>query len=409
MRRTLASQPDFETPVKTGRKVSIDSQGGKRARRQRTAVTELSIGRVELQPPKDRPADGPVAAWAVRVLETEPPAGHEPLAWLLVSSEGGPTAAWAERIVGWYEARWEIEEYFRVLKSGTRIEDRRLQDADALVKCLAFDAVTAWRVCSLDRYVRDAPDTPAAEVLTGDERQVIGAVVRAEGLLPPAERGKPFPPDIRSWVVLLARMAGWCPSKRRHFAVQRPEVADAATVQALPRHGAQLVLCDVQPTPVFRRVAELEATDQLPGPGRLEHFVEGPLRVRVEVVAHQGDLRAFGVAPFQQPGDLHRPVRLRTPGPGRRLPPTRQRFAEQEDRGGAGPFVFVVDAAGALLRDGNRRAGLLDQLHRLLIHAHDGACRVVRSRIDVQNLLHVRHELGIGLRRDHPVFDFPPG
>ena len=30
-----------------------------------------------------------------------------------------------------------------MLKTGTRIEDRRLQEAEALVKCLAFDAVTA--------------------------------------------------------------------------------------------------------------------------------------------------------------------------------------------------------------------------------------------------------------------------
>ena len=214
MRRALASQLDFEEPVKTGREVFIDSQGGKRARGRRTAVTELRIGQVALQPPKERPGDGPVTAWVVRVLETDPPAGREPLEWLLVSSEGGPTADWAERIVGWYEARWGIEEYFRVLKSGTRIEDRRLREADALINCLAFDAVTAWRVCSLDRYARDAPDTPAAEVLTEDERQVIGTVVRAERLLPPSERDKPFPPDIRSWVVLLARMAGWHPSKR---------------------------------------------------------------------------------------------------------------------------------------------------------------------------------------------------
>lgn len=214
MLRTLESQPDFQTPVRTGRAVRIGAQGGKRARRERTAVTELRIGQVELQPPKERPDDGPVTAWVVRVLETDPPAGQAPLEWLLVSSEGGPTAEWAERIVGWYEARWGIEEYFRVLKSGTRIEDRRLQEADALVKCLAFDAITAWRVCSLNRYARDAAATPAAEVLTDDERQVIGTVVRAERLLPPAERDKPFAPDIRSWVVLLARMAGWHPSKR---------------------------------------------------------------------------------------------------------------------------------------------------------------------------------------------------
>ena len=29
------------------------------------------------------------------------------------------TAEWAERLVGWYERRWAIEEYFRLLKTGT--------------------------------------------------------------------------------------------------------------------------------------------------------------------------------------------------------------------------------------------------------------------------------------------------
>ena len=159
--------------------------------------------------------------------------------------------------------------------------------------------------------------------------------------------------------------------------------------------------------PVFRRVAELDATNQFPCPGRLEHFVEGARRVRVEVVAHQGDLRAVGVAPLQQRGDLQRPVRLRTPGPGRRLTPTRQRLAEQEDRGRTGPFVFVVDAARPLRRGGQRRAHFLDQLHRLLVHAHDGTIRIVRFLIQIQDLFHVRHELGIGLRRDHPILDFP--
>ncbi len=215
MLRPLASQPDFETPVRTNRPVHIDSQGGKRAREARTARTELRIGRVQVQPPKDQTDAAPLTAWVVRVLETDPPPGHEPLEWLLVSSEGGPTAEWAERIVGWYETRWGIEEYFRVLKSGARIEDRRLQEADALAKCLAFDAITAWRVCSLRGYARDAPDTPAAQVLTDDEKRVIGAVVQAERLLPPAERDRPLPPDIRAWVMLLARIAGWRPTKRR--------------------------------------------------------------------------------------------------------------------------------------------------------------------------------------------------
>ena len=213
--RKLREQPDFERPVLTGRKVFIDSQGGKRARAARTAETELRIAQVDLQPPKSRPQDGPVPVWVVQVREPQPPPGEEPLEWLLVSSEGAATAESAERIVRWYEARWSIEEFFRLLKSGTRIEDRRLQTAAALEKCLAFDAITAWRVFSLDRYARDRPDTPADQVLTATEREVIARVVQAEGLLPPAERNRPPPPDIRSWVVMLARMTGWQPSRRR--------------------------------------------------------------------------------------------------------------------------------------------------------------------------------------------------
>ena len=121
----------------------------------------------------------------------------------------------ARTVADLYRLRWRVELLFRVLKTGTRIEDRRLQAADALMKCLAFDAVTAWRVFSLQRYARDAPETPAADVLTADEREVIGLVVRAERLLPPGERDQPFQPDIRSWVIRLARMAGWHPSKRQ--------------------------------------------------------------------------------------------------------------------------------------------------------------------------------------------------
>ena len=91
--------------------------------------------------------------------------------------------------MSWYERRWGIEEYFRLLKTGTRIEDRRLRDAEALGKCLVFDAITAWRVFNLDRYARDAPDTLAEEVLTADEMAVIEGVTEAERLRPPRERG----------------------------------------------------------------------------------------------------------------------------------------------------------------------------------------------------------------------------
>ena len=217
MIRPLRDQPDFMTQVRFERSFEVDSQGGRRARKRRTVETEVCIGAVEVQAPKERRQRGEegIGAWLVHVRQTNAEPGEKPLEWWLTSTVGGPSESWARRIVGWYEARWGIEEFFRVLKSGMRIEDRRLRTADALKKCLVFDAVTAWQVFSLARYARDTADTPVEEVLTPDEREVIGTLVRKQQLLPPQERGRDPPPDIRTWVVWLARTAGFRPSRRR--------------------------------------------------------------------------------------------------------------------------------------------------------------------------------------------------
>ena len=100
MMRYLEARPDHFKPVLEGRKVKIKSQGANRARKRRTALTEVRIGAVQLLPPQDQAEAGTVEAWVVQVRETStPPAGQPLLEWLLVSREGGPTAAWAERIV----------------------------------------------------------------------------------------------------------------------------------------------------------------------------------------------------------------------------------------------------------------------------------------------------------------------
>ena len=190
----LAGQMERFAPVVRGRKVVIDSRGGKHPRPRRVARTEVRIGRVQLQAPASRPGSGA-------------------LDWLLLSSDGEPTKRDALRIVRRYESRWGIEEFFRVLKSGMHIQDRRLRTG--LAKCLGFDAIEAWRVFQLDRYARDAPETPASAVLTAPERYVIDTLSSQGRLLPPSQRGRPPPGDIRSYVVRLARTVGFIPSKRR--------------------------------------------------------------------------------------------------------------------------------------------------------------------------------------------------
>ena len=201
-------------PPCASRSIEIPARGGRAARKKRKAVLALRIARVELVAPEGKsPRTLPMTA--VLVAERNPPSGaRQPLRWLLLCSEGEATPEWADRIRQWYETRWSIEEFFRVLKTGTRIEDRRLDDAEDLRKCLAFDAVTAWRVFDLDRAARETPDSPADEIMSRDEIFMLYLglydyrVIRCRA--PPD-----YIPDLRTFAIDLARYVGFIPSKRQ--------------------------------------------------------------------------------------------------------------------------------------------------------------------------------------------------
>ena len=204
------------SPRVAGKTVEIAACGGKRARPRRQAKLDLRAGWVKLDPPL-RPARSagrrePIDALAVTATEPNPPPGKEPLHWVLLTTEGSADAETARTIVDWYERRWTIEEYFRVLKTGTRVEDRRLDHADDLRKCLAFDAITACHVFDLERMARDKPHTCADQVVTDDEIVILYVRLIAYGIArarPPPDK----PPDIRTFVIDVARLAGFHPRK----------------------------------------------------------------------------------------------------------------------------------------------------------------------------------------------------
>ncbi len=49
----------------------------------------------------------------VYVREANPPAGEEPIEWMLLTNEPVVTLDDAWRVISWYEQRWVIEEYPR--------------------------------------------------------------------------------------------------------------------------------------------------------------------------------------------------------------------------------------------------------------------------------------------------------
>ena len=171
----LREQVESLNPV-IEKEVVIAAQGGKRARKKRTAQEVLRIARVQLKAPESKAKNqGPdrLPVIAVSVKEDQPPADiQSPLNWLLLCTEGEADAGNALRICQWYETRWGIEEYFLVLKSGCTIQQRQFHTTQALLMSMVFDAITAWRVFDLQRRAKREPNTPANEVVEPEELEL---------------------------------------------------------------------------------------------------------------------------------------------------------------------------------------------------------------------------------------------
>ena len=213
----------LETEPVGGRTIEVPACGGPNRRRGRTAKLTLRCTAVDLLPPKDREREPPVRMIAVSALEEDPPRRparstskkrkqNQPLHWMLLSTEGQDDLDTARTVLRWYELRWRIERFFHALKVGTRIEDRRLDEADDLRKCLAFDAITAFRVWDLSILARERPNDPANRHVTEDDIEALRALASHYGFKVP--RG---PPEmtIAGFVVLTGGLAGFHPSKRQ--------------------------------------------------------------------------------------------------------------------------------------------------------------------------------------------------
>jgi len=119
-----------------------------------------------------------VSFWAVLAEETDPPAGEDPICWLLLTSKEVTTLEQARRILGLYMRRWDIEVFHRVLKTGCRVESIQLKTGRAVIHALMIYAVIAWRILYLTHLGRQCPDLPCGCVFEEAEWKSACAVVK---------------------------------------------------------------------------------------------------------------------------------------------------------------------------------------------------------------------------------------
>ncbi len=172
----------------------------------RDATLALRFGTFRIEPPSthpDRKDLPPLALQAVEAVEPGPPAGQEPVRWLLLTTWPVADVADAAQMVRWYTARWLIERYHYVLKSGCRVEQLQLGTAVRLERALATYAVVAWRLLWLTYEARRRPGASCEIVLRREEWQVLHRRVR------PGEAEPPAPPGLAEAVRQIARLGGF--------------------------------------------------------------------------------------------------------------------------------------------------------------------------------------------------------
>lgn len=184
-RQAALGEVEFALPPAPGRSV-------------RTVVQSLRAARVTL--PRRNGTSSEVTVILAR--EDHPPAGEKPIEWLLLTNEPVTTLDEAVRRVGWYRRRWLVEIFFRIIKSGCRVEALQLATVERLERALVIYLVIAWRILYLMTLGRDCPHLPCEVAFSPEEWRAAWLMAKRQ---PPPKT----PPSLGEMVRLVAGFGGF--------------------------------------------------------------------------------------------------------------------------------------------------------------------------------------------------------
>lgn len=190
-------------PGKGSDEVDIPGRGGSNGTRlARTATVQMASAPVWIPAPGGTPkrrSQPILAAWAIRIWEANPPAGIEPIEWILVCSLPSDTLEELKTRRDWYSCRWIVETYHDIGKNGCSEEARRFETAERMETCLAVLSIVAVRVLQLRCALDCHPNEPAEQVATKDELDLMKAILTS----------KDEPMTVRTFVRGVARLGGF--------------------------------------------------------------------------------------------------------------------------------------------------------------------------------------------------------
>jgi len=139
----------------------------------------------------------------VMAIEENPPEGEDALMWILITSLPVDAFENALKVVSYYLCRWEIEIFFKVLKSGCKIEERQLQTTDRMKSLITVFMILAWRVMFTMMMGRVQGEMPCDVVFDEAEWKAVYKILNKKKELPKKA------PSLGEFIKMIATLGGY--------------------------------------------------------------------------------------------------------------------------------------------------------------------------------------------------------
>jgi hypothetical protein len=199
----------FTRTVKLTRRKGEARTGRHAARDERQAKLAVRVSSVEFRRPAGLPAASEkLGVNIVDVVEIDVPEGMVPVSWRLATTLPVQSDDDVAAVIDGYRARWQIEEWFKALKTGCSYQSRQLDNLDALLVTFAMLAPIATQLLALRWIGRNEGERDAAEVLSDDQLTVLAITEKQRG------RTLPDRPTVAEAMLAVARLGGFITSNK---------------------------------------------------------------------------------------------------------------------------------------------------------------------------------------------------
>ena len=213
----VLSNPSSEMENKLERKLirssvaySAEVTVNEKGKKKRSALVNIRAKNVSIKGPATslKKKSPPLNLNAVMVSEVDPSKSCKPLSWVLLTTLPINTPEEIRRIVSLYMKRWQIEVYFKTLKSGCRIDALQLRSVSGIHNYMALSLIAAWKVMLTTYFPREYPNASCTTVFTDLEWRLV--------YLAAYENKKPLPeepPTLMEITRLVASLGGYVKKK----------------------------------------------------------------------------------------------------------------------------------------------------------------------------------------------------